>query len=358
MIEKIKHFLSDISFIRRISVRCTAVFIVFSITTITLLGNSVKTFNIFDGISKYKVHTFSNNISAVVSALNLKSKNFNILSAISENGITSVVIKYAFPVYITNADKTSEIEFTGGTVADALKAAGFTADEYDFVEPSLDTVINETTYIDYTNIDYVSGSYTEAIPYTLDVVYSSNIPAGTTSVSGGADGVQQVSYTDKLVNGVLVEKNVTDISVISNAVNTVKTIGTKSTGVTAATSADIHCISTLVPDFSIELDNNGCPVNYKSVMTVKATAYTYTGRNCSTGVAPQPGYIAVNPKVIPYGTKMYIKSSDGKYIYGYAVAADTGGFIKKRPNGVDLFMPTESDCVNFGVRNVEIYILE
>ena len=93
-------------------------------------------------------------------------------------------------------------------------------------------------------------------------------------------------------------------------------------------------------------------------MTSRATAYTYTGHNCATGVAPQPGYIAVNPNVIPYGTKMYIKTADGSVIYGYAVAADTGGFIKNHPTGVDLFMATRSECVSFGVRNVEIYILE
>ena len=93
-------------------------------------------------------------------------------------------------------------------------------------------------------------------------------------------------------------------------------------------------------------------------MVSRATAYTYTGHNCATGVAPQPGYIAVNPKVIPYGTKMYIRTADGSFIYGYAVAADTGGFVTSHPTGVDLFMSTRSACVSFGVRNVEIYILE
>ena len=117
-------------------------------------------------------------------------------------------------------------------------------------------------------------------------------------------------------------------------------------------------MSVLSPSSAIELDANGNPVNYKSKKTVRATAYTYTGNNCATGVAPKPGYIAVNPNVIPYGTKMYIKTADGSFIYGYAVAADTGGFVKNYPNGVDLFMTTKSACVNFGVRNVEIYILE
>lgn len=358
MEEKIKNYLSDISFIRRISVRCTAILIAFSIATITLLGNSIRTLTVFDGISKYKVHTFSNNIYAVVSALNLKSKSFDISSTTSKNGVTKVVIKYTFPVYITNGDKTIEIDFAGGTVAEALEVAGFAVDEFDFIQPSADTVISDTTYIDYTNIDYVNGSYTEAIPHQVDVVYSQNKPAGTVTVSEGVDGTKQVNYTDKLVNGVLVEKSVIGTTVLSNAVNAVKTVGTTTKRTATATSADISSISTLAPDCAIELDENGTPVNYKSVMTVKATAYTYTGKNCSTGVAPQPGYIAVNPKVIPYGTKMFIKSSDGRYIYGYAVAADTGGFVKKRPNGVDLFMQTRSECVSFGVRNVEIYILE
>ena len=55
---------------------------------------------------------------------------------------------------------------------------------------------------------------------------------------------------------------------------------------------------------------------------------------------------------------MYIKSSDGKYVYGYAVAADTGGFARKNPTKVDLAFPSAVACSNFGRRNVEIYILE
>ena len=127
---------------------------------------------------------------------------------------------------------------------------------------------------------------------------------------------------------------------------------------TVKTSASVKSVSTLTPASPIELDENGNPVNYKSKITARATAYTYTGNKCSTGVAPQPGYIAINPNYIPYGTKMYIKTADGSIIYGYAVAADTGGFIRRYPKGVDLFMSSESACRSFGVRSVEIYILE
>ena len=168
--------------------------------------------------------------------------------------------------------------------------------------------------------------------------------------------MQEVTYTEKLVNGVSTEKTVTSTTVLSNPTNAVKVVGTKEESV--KTSADVKTISTLTPNFEIKLDANGNPVNYKSKTTVRATAYTYTGNNCSTGVAPQPGYLAVNPNVIPYGTKMYIKSADGSIVYGYAVAADTGGFVRRYPNGIDLFMSTQSACTSFGVRNMEVYILE
>ena len=64
--------------------------------------------------------------------------------------MTSVKISYGYPVYITCGDITHEITFFGGSVEEALKDAGFTPDKYDFVEPSLNTVITETTYIDYS----------------------------------------------------------------------------------------------------------------------------------------------------------------------------------------------------------------
>ena len=101
------------------------------------------------------------------------------------------------------------------------------------------------------------------------------------------------------------------------------------------------------------------PLKFKKCLTFEGTAYTASsGARCSTGVKPQPGRIAVNPKVIPYGTKMYIVSADGKYNYGYAIASDTGGFARKNPYAVDLYMSTEAACRQFGRRNVKIYILE
>ncbi len=333
-----------------------AMLLIAAICAATLLFETVNTFTVSDGKTTNKVYTLSTNVEDAMNVAGFGGGSYRVLNVNAAGKATNVSLAYTFPVYVTSGDKTIKIDAIESTVADILKAAGYNVDQYDMVEPSLDKVISDTAYIDYTNIDYVTGSYTEAIPCTVKTVYSSKLEAGATTLTEGKNGEQQVNYTAKIVNGVTVETVINSTITLSEAVNGTKTVGTKKPSVT--TSENVKSISTLQEPFTIELDENGNPVNFKKHITVQATAYTYTGNKCSTGVAPQPGYIAVNPKVIPYGTKMYIKSSDGTYIYGYAVAADTGGFIKSRPNNVDLFMSSKAACAAFGRRNVEIYILE
>ncbi len=81
-----------------------------------------------------------------------------------------------------------------------------------------------------------------------------------------------------------------------------------------------------------------------------ATAYTHTGRLTATGTEPRVGVAAVDPKVIPLGSRLYI---DG---YGYARAEDTGGAIKGEK--IDLFMEDESKVYNFGRRWVTVFVLK
>jgi len=329
------------------------------VLSVMVLMNSVKVFSIFDGAKSQKVYTLSSNVESALNCSNLSNSDYQITNTFKKGKITYVDVGYTFPVYITVGDKTVKVNTVESTVGDILTLAGYSVDDYDLVEPTADTVISEECFIDYSDVDFVSGSYTEVIPCSLETVYSSAQSKGVNTVVLGSDGQKEVYYTSKTVNGEVVETVVNNSVVLSNAVNGKQIIGTATPKATAVkTASSENSISTLTPPYEIALDADGNPVNYAKKVSVQATGYTYTGHNCSTGVAPQPGYIAVNPKIIPYGTKMYIKSSDGRYIYGYAVAADTGGFIKSRPTNVDLFFSTQSACKAFGRRNVEIYILE
>lgn len=83
---------------------------------------------------------------------------------------------------------------------------------------------------------------------------------------------------------------------------------------------------------------------------MEATAYTYTGNRTFTGTWPSRGTIAVDPAVIPLGTRLWIEG------YGLGIAADTGSAI--RGNKIDLFMETETECIKWGRRTVIIRILK
>lgn len=86
------------------------------------------------------------------------------------------------------------------------------------------------------------------------------------------------------------------------------------------------------------------------ILTMEATAYTWTGQRTASGTWPAVGTVAVDPQVIPLGTKVYVEG------YGEAMALDTGGLVKG--NIVDVYLPTESECWQWGRRQVEVRILE
>ncbi len=114
------------------------------------------------------------------------------------------------------------------------------------------------------------------------------------------------------------------------------------------------------------------PTEYKEVIEVKATAYCLCKKCCGKS-EDSPGYgvtrsglkivpgtgmkvIAVDPKVIPLGSKVYVEGVNGVKTYGYAVAADTGSAIKN--NKIDLYMDSHEETVKWGIRNMKVYVIE
>lgn len=83
-------------------------------------------------------------------------------------------------------------------------------------------------------------------------------------------------------------------------------------------------------------------------ITVKAHAYCINGMT-SRGVATRTGVIAVDPRVIPYGSKIYVPG------YGWGTALDTGGDIVG--NTIDIWMPTRGQCMNWGTKIVKIKVV-
>lgn len=103
---------------------------------------------------------------------------------------------------------------------------------------------------------------------------------------------------------------------------------------------------------------NGEELRYSKALRMTGTAYTAgigaVDTVTATGTTVHVGVVAVDPRVIPLGSRLFIEAAKGSFVYGTAVAEDTG----VRGNVIDLYMNTYDDCINFGRRPVNVYILE
>lgn len=186
--------------------------------------------------------------------------------------------------------------------------------------------IEETAEINYNTVKRLSGSLA---------------PGEVVVVRDGENGEKTVTYKVEYKDGEEVSREVIGETVTKAPVDKVVDYGGNSVPAppTSATKLD-----------------------YKYVLTCEATAYDlspeenggYAGQS-ATGVPLDKGVIAVDPRVIPLGSRVYIEALDGSWSYGFAVAADTGGAIKG--NRVDLCYRTQYECIQFGRRKCKVYVL-
>lgn len=168
------------------------------------------------------------------------------------------------------------------------------------------------------------------IPMTTEYIETDQLLPGTSRVrEQGAEGVERRVIRTIAVGGEISGEQVINQFILNAPKKRVVMQNTKP--VVAPIDMDISSL------------------NAVKSFTVEATAYTYTGNPTATGVYPREGLIAVDPRVIPLGTQVYVEG------YGYAVAADTGGAIKG--NIIDVFFPSLKRCLDWGRRPVTIYIL-
>lgn len=275
--------------------------------------------------------------------------NYDENQSVTDGMIISVA--RAFPVTVSAHGKRIHLEMAAGTVEEAIKKAGVTIGENDVVSHRLDEIVSSGMVIFVDEVIYKTSKKTEAVPFEKTTKKSSSYQQGTKKITTkGVNGEKQVTYKEKYVNGVLIDSVVVSETVTKKPVTQVTSIGTATAY--SIKKANGEPYSSLG---SVELDENGIPKNYTKIISGSSTAY-YGGGTTASGRPAAVGYVAVNPKVIPYGTKLYIVATDGT-VYGYAIAADTGGFVNDGKTVVDLYMNTYEDCVQYGRKNVNIYVL-
>lgn len=300
----------------------------------TALGNDVE-LNI-NGKTK-TVFTYEKTVGDFLEKEGIVLKNKDLVSPSLDKEIDKdmkIVISSPKSYHIKDGKKTLIAEASGYTVADVLDNLDIKLNKLDRVSLPLDEIAKEGMEIKIDRVVVENLENKIEIPFETESRENKDMFEGEKKViTKGEVGQKIESLKNTYVNGVLETTEVLKSEITKDPVKEVVEVGTKK--------------GTQAP--------NG--KNAKRVIVMQATAYDPTaGSKTAMGTRARVGAVAVDPKVIPLGSKLYIESMDGFASYGYATAEDTGGAIKG--NRIDLFYNSNAEANRFGRRNVKVYVLD
>jgi uncharacterized protein YabE (DUF348 family)/3D (Asp-Asp-Asp) domain-containing protein len=368
--EKIKGFKKSGFFQKRLfAIAVLSLFLAYAVSSVAL---SIRTVSVFDGENILRVQTMSNDPATVLGQAGVVISDYDAYSITDFNGkLSSITVSRAFDVLISADGSTHTVKMLDGSVEDAVNKAGIRIDPDDILSVSADSAVYGGMTIDVTRVNFNYVRREQTLSYASSVEHSNTLDRGVSrTITAGANGLKAVTVRQRIENGEVVNETHVSEEILRNPVNERKMVGTRES-VSAAPAAPAsgpargslfdpsNVYSNLQPPSPIRFDSSGRPIGYSQLIVGLATAYHFnpaTSRT-STGRPPGVGYVAVNPRQIPYGTQLWIRTSCGSFIYGYAVAADTGGFANQGRITVDLFLNSVAECFAFGVREVEIFVL-
>ncbi len=236
-------------------------------------------------------------------------------------------------------------------------------------DAKLDDELKSENKLRLYKITRQSSEHTEEIAYKTSKRNDASLAKGKTKlIQKGQNGIKRVISELVLKDGVEISRTVINEYIEKYPADEIIAVGTAVQTAQKAPSAPAkNTTAAYSSEGALTATVGGHTFNYKKMLTCQATAYDLsfesTGKRpgdrgygiTASGTYAKLGTVAVDPRVIPLGTKMYIVSTDGKIVYGYCTAEDTGGAIKG--NKVDLFYNTRNECLQFGRRSVNVYIL-
>lgn len=229
-------------------------------------------------------------------------------------------------------------------VEDILNDINFEMSELDITEPAKKEIAKNTITVKRL-IEKLEEKVVE-VDFDVEVEQNEELSKGIEHIlEAGEKGEKQQQIKHIYVDDQLEESIVYNEKLIKEPKTQKVEIGTKTTIATSRGNANFSK--------SIIMNASAYDISYES--TGKHPGHPYYGITAS-GTRAKRGTVAVDPRVIPLGTKLYVQSLDAMPDYGFATAEDTGGAING--NKIDLLMDSRQECRTFGRRNVKVYILD
>lgn len=303
------------------------------------INQNMVTYKVTDGFTTKTLKTFVSNNEQIIQSAGYSLDEYALDKVTETDAQNIIYIKPLFDVNITYDKTMVNIKTIEKTVSEILIDNNIILNEFDEVSPARDTVLRDSSDITIKRITKTTETIKAPIKYKNTIEPTAKLNLGETKlITKGVNGEKldtvEVTFTD----GIETNRKVIDTELIKSPVDEITWKGTQ----------------------GVVDTKTGKTLKYKKSLVVEASAYSTEGwksKHTATGTLARVGAIAVDPKVIPLGSKLYVTSTDGKsWIYGHAVAEDTGGAIKG--NKIDLFFNTQKECINFGRQKAMVYILQ
>ncbi|GIN17980.1 hypothetical protein J32TS2_33360 [Shouchella clausii] len=324
------------------------------------------------------VYTVADNVNDLFTELGIEPKAEDEIEPSGDTPIEDGLhIAYSPAVLLTFAYDGNEGEYwsTSATVADFLKEANVELGELDRVEPALDEELRDGLDIRLVRVEKVTDVIEEPTAFETLREEDSDLNHGVERVvEKGKKGKQALHYEVTLEDGVEVDRQLVKTETVEESENRVIAVGTKqeeakeyvSETQTAHETVSQEPVDQPVSEPEKPKQESAKPQEKQEVeqekqqktLQMQSTAYTAACDGCSgitaTGIDLNSNahmkVIAVDPSVIPLGTRVHVEG------YGEAIAGDTGGAIKG--NKIDVHVPTKEDATNYGSKSVKVTILD
>jgi len=237
-----------------------------------------------------------------------------------------IKVRRTIPIFVRADGKDIDTYIAPRTVAAALTKLGIVLGLKDKVSLPLDHMLVPYEQVQVVRVVERVDTLKSEIPYQK-VTQAADYPVGLPDklVSRGSNGLQEQTIKLTLEDGKEVDREILSQRLISAPTNQVVYRGTQTS-----------------------ISRGGTTIRFKRAYVMRATAYCIPGGITKTGDYVRWGIIAVDPRVIPLGSDVYVED------YGQARALDTGGAIKG--NRIDLYMNSTEAALSYGVRNVMVYV--
>lgn len=293
---------------------------------------------VVDGQSRV-VSTQASDVAGALADAGVSVRAADLISPSSESELADgdvVVVRHAVPVTVSVGDHELDLDVVGDTVADALVAAGLDPVATTGVSPPLGAPLQPGMDIAIPDVVVRVETEDQSVAPEIKRQADRSLPIGEERVvDPGQPGKIVRVFRVVITDGVETAPVLAAEEVVREPQPRVVAVGTGARNTASATATGAR---------------RAGRARVSMVATGYSPAQPGLGKTTATGARARRGVVAVDPAVIPLGTRVFVPG------YGIAVAADTGGAI--RGNRIDLCFETVAQALAWGRRTVTVAVLD